>query len=153
MKNLLHLLLLFAFLGCKKDNTDKTPELLAKSWKMTAYDCLTPLNGTPLEGYSTDWFMAGTCKSDQIQTFRPGGTFIHENAASCNFEKDLMGTWTLSDNNTVINVTYTGGGYVDFSYTIVELTSSKLVVTRTEKTLLPNSVIMDLLIKYEFVPK
>jgi hypothetical protein len=153
MKNLLPLLLFLAFLGCKKDNVDKTPELLAKSWKMTAYDCLTPLNGTPLEGYSTDWFSAGTCRCDQIQTFKLGGTFIYENAPACNFEKDIMGTWTLSDNNTIINVTSTGGGYGDFSYTIVELTSSKLVVTCIEKTLLPNSVIMDLLVKYEFVPK
>ena len=153
MKNLLPMLLLLTIWGCKKDNVDKTPELLSKSWKMTAWTVLTPFEGTPLQGLSTDWFDASPCVADAISTFKIGGTFTLQTVATCNFQDTYNGVWALSNNSKVINVTFIGSGYSDFSYTIVELTSSKLIVTRLEKTGLENSEVMDLLMRYEFVPK
>jgi len=153
MKNLLPMLLLLTIWGCKKDNVDKTPELLSKSWKMTAWTVLTPFEGTPLQGVSTDWFDANPCVADAISTFIIDRTFTLQTVATCNFQDTYYAVWTLSNNSKVINVTFTHGGYSDFSYTIVELTASKLIVTRLEKTGLPNSEVMDLLMRYEFVPK
>ncbi len=53
MKKYLPLLLIVTFFSCKKEAVDNTPELLSKSWKMTAKTILTPFQGTPLEVYQT----------------------------------------------------------------------------------------------------
>ena len=153
MKKLLPFLFLIPFLGCKKETVDNTPQLLAKSWKMTTWTVLTPLQGTPLEGVSTNWMGASACVSDKIQTFNLNGTFLHEKATTCPNDTDFNGVWTLSNNNKTVNVKYVGNGYADFSYNIIELTISKLKVQRLERSAIPNSQTMDLLMQYEFEPR
>ncbi len=152
MWKLLLFFFLFSVVGCKKEVSDNTPQLLAKSWKMTAWTVLTPLQGTVLAGVSQNWMGASACVSDKIQTFKLGGVFIHEQAVTCTNDRDYNGSWTLSDNNKSIHVKYTGGGYPDFRYTIIELTNMSLKVQRLERSVVPGGE-MDLLMQYEFQPQ
>jgi hypothetical protein len=152
MKNLFPLFLLLIFFGCKKDVPDNTTPLLTKSWKMTGWIVLTPLQGTLLDGISQNWMGASACVSDKIQAFKPGGIFLHEQAVTCSNDRDYNGTWTLSDDYKTINVQYTGGGYPDFKYTIIALTNLLLKVQRQERSGVPGGE-MDLLMQYEFQPQ
>ena len=149
MIKFLPLLLLVGFLSCKKEVAPiPTTELLSKSWKMTNRTVLTPLAGTPFEGMPTNWFGGNPCISDKIQTFQPDGTFLHEKANTCTNDVQYKGTWMLTANNKNIDIKYTGGGYEDFNYILIELTSSKLKVQKIESV-----GAYHLLIMYEFVPK
>ena len=151
MKKLLPLVLLFLFFSCKKEEAEKNnnAQLLVRSWKMTAWSVLTPLQGTPLEGVSTNWMGASACVSDKIQMFNRDGSFLHAKAATCNGDSDYNGVWSLSDNNTKVNVKYVGGGLADFSYKIIELNVLKLKVQRLERTATSGGE-MNLLMEYEF---
>src|SRR5688572_7107461 len=104
LKNYLPLLFCISLLSCKKESIDHTAELLSKSWKMSAWTVLTPLEGTPLDGTSTNWMGANDCYSGRIQIFKPGGIFIHEKASICINDTDYTGLWTLSEKNKAINV-------------------------------------------------
>ena len=159
MKKRLPLLLLFiCVLSCKKEYIDATPELLSKSWKMTGRIILTPFQGTPLEGLSNNWYSPGGCYSDMIWNYKRDGAFQNEPAGSCvagtsNGMDTLRGKWTLLNNNKTIKVHYTGGGFADFEFKIIELTQAKMVVQRTERTGVGGSQVMNLLNQYEFQPK
>ena len=163
MKNFLPLILLVTVLGCQKEAVDYTPELLSKSWKMTAFTALTPFEGTPLEGMSNNWFNPGTCWSDMTWTYKQDGTFLNEPAASCipgtaAVTDTLYGKWSLINDNKTIKVEYTHGGFANFELNILELTPTKKVVQTIAKTSAGTSqatdaVIMDLLFQYEFMPK
>jgi hypothetical protein len=158
MKKYLPLLFIVTFLSCKKAAIDNTPELLSKSWKMTARTILTPFQGTPLDGLSNNWYSPGTCYSDIIWTYQKDGNFLNEPSGSCvpgtaNGIDTLRGKWSLVENNKTIKVQYISGGFVDFEFKIIELTSTKMVVQRTERTGVGGSQIMDLLNQYEFQPK
>lgn len=129
---------------------------------MTARIVLTPFEGTPLEGYSNDWYSPGTCYSDMTWTYQRNGTFINEPAGSCvpgtsSGIDTLYGKWTLIDSKT-IKVDFTNGGFADFEFTIIELTPAKMIVQRLEHTGIGGAEVsdyqeMDLLNQYEFVPK
>ena len=153
MKKYLPLLLIVSFLSCKKEDIDNTPVLLSKSWRMTEWTVLTPLSGTPLDGTSQNWMGANLCVTEKIQTFKLDGTFIHEKTTTCVNDNDFTGLWTLSDNNKVVNVNYVGGGYVNFKYNIVEITTSNLKVQRLQRTGVGGSQFMDLLMQYVFEPR
>ena len=151
MKKLLPLLILITFLGCKKEDVESNnnAQLLLRNWKMTGWTVLTPLEGTPLAGVSTNWMGASACVSDKIQRFNKDGSFLHAQASTCTGDRDYNGVWTFSDNNTTVNVKYVGGGYADFSYKIMELNVLKLRVHKLEKTSTSGGE-MSLLMEYEF---
>ncbi len=119
---------------------------------MTGWKVLTPLQGTPLAGVSTDWMGASACVSDKIQVFNKDGSFLHTQATTCVGDSDYKGVWTFSDNNTVINVKYVGSGYADFSYKIIGLSVLQLKVQRLEQTSTSGGE-MTLLMEYEFQPQ
>gem|GEM_PF-6947545 len=125
---------------------------------MTGRVILTPLQGTPLEGTSNDWFSPGGCYSDMIWTYKRNGEFQNEPAGSCvpgtaNGIDTLRGRWALVNDNKVIKVQYTGSGFENFEFRIVTLTNTLMVVERVERTSVGGSVVLDLLNQYEFVPK
>lgn len=158
MKRYIPLLFIITCLSCKKEVVDNTPELLTKSWKMTARIILTPFQGTPLDGLSNNWYSPGTCYSDIIWTYKKDGNFLNEPSGSCvpgtaNGIDTLYGKWNLVENNKTIKVQYIGGGFADFEFKIIELNSTKMVVQRIERTNVGGSQTMDLLNQYEFQPK
>jgi len=158
MKRLFPILIFIIFLSCKKEAVDITPELLSKSWKMTNWTILTPFRGTPLEGSSNNWYSPGGCYTDMIWTYKRDGSFQNEPAGSCvpgtaNGIDTLRGKWTLIDNSKTIKVQFIGGGFANFEFKIIDITATKMVVQRVERTGVGGSQIMDLLSQYEFQPK
>lgn len=163
MKKFLPFLLIVILFSCQKDDVDNTSGLISKSWKMTGWTILTPFQGTPLEGYSNNWYSAGTCYSDMLWTYKNDGTFINEPAGSCvpgtaNGIDTLYGKWSLLNDNKVIKVVYTGGGFADFEFKIIELTPMRMVVQRVERTGIGSIQAgdfreIDLLNQFEFKPK
>lgn len=134
MKHLVFILTAFLFFSCKKETVnDRTPELLTNSWKMTAWDVVTPLQGTPLEGRSSNWYSPGGCYSEMVWTFEVGGTLVVKDAPSC-IPSGTIGiynsTWILTNNNKELNIS--GSPFGNFTYTIISLTPTKLVVQRNE---------------------
>lgn len=124
----------FLFLSCKKETVnDKTPELITKSWKITAWDVITPLQGTPLEGQSSNWYAPGGCYSEMLWTFQTAGTLVIKDPPSC-IPSGTTGvynsTWALTNNNKELNIS--GYPFGSFTYTIISLTPTKLVVQRNE---------------------
>jgi hypothetical protein len=110
---------------------------------------LTPLQGTALEGVSTNWMGASACRTDKVQRFEAGGLFIHKKAATCTNDAEYRGTWTLSNKNKKINVQYAGGGPGNFTYTIIALSPRTLTVQQLERTL-TSAGPLDLLMQFEF---
>lgn len=163
MKKYLPLLFFITIFSCKKEAVDNTPELLSNSWKMTARTILTPFQGTPLEGTSNNWYSPGTCYSDIIWTYKRDGTFLNEPAGSCvpgtaAGIDTMYGKWFLINDSKTIKVDYTRGGFANFEFKIIELTQTKLVVQRVERTGIAGAQVsdyreMDLLNQYEFIPK
>ncbi|MCF8342496.1 MAG: lipocalin family protein [Chitinophagaceae bacterium] len=158
MKRYLPILIFITILSCKKEAIDNTPALLSKSWKMTNWTILTPFQGTPLQGLSNNWYSPGGCYSDMIWTYKRDGSFQNEPPVSCgpgtaNGIDTFRGNWTLIDNSKTIKVQYIGGGPADFEFKIIEITTTKMVVQRVERTGVGGSQIMDLLSQYEFQPK
>lgn len=162
MKKVLPFLLLILLFSCKKDNTESTIRLISGSWKMSAWTILTPFEGTPLEGYSNNWFKAGTCYSDMLWIYKSDGSFLNVLPGTCagasaGFDT-LYGRWSLLDNNQTIKVDYTHGGYANFKFKIIELSPTKMVVQRVERTGVAAADVndyreMDLLNQYEFIPE
>ena len=151
MKKIFTIALLLFLFGCKKDNVDPTPQLLAKKWKITAMDVLTPLAGTPLDGLSTNWYAPDGCRFKQIWIFNTNGTLEIKDDPSCfivGTQNYSNGTWKLSNSNTKIDMV--NGWYGNFTYSLIKLTDTKLTVQRTEATGVGGSQIMNLLIQYEF---
>ena len=152
MKKIIYLLIpVTLFLGCKKESSiDRTPELLTKSWKMTANDVITPLQGTPLEGESSNWYDHG-CYSDMIWTYKRDGSLIISDAPPC----IPLGTsgiynskWILVNNNKEININ--GSPYGIFSYKIISLNETKLIVQRYENVGYGGSNVIKLLFQREY---
>ena len=98
-----------------------------------------------------------------IWTYKKDGTFLNEPAVSCvpgtNSGIDtLCGKWSLLNNSKTIKVDYTRGGFANFEFKIIELTPTKLIVQRVERTgigalQVSDFKLMDLLNQYEFIPK
>jgi len=158
MKRYFPILIFIVILSCKKEAVDITPELLSKSWKMTNWTILTPFRGTLLEGSSNNWYSPGGCYTDMIWTYKRDGSFQNEPAGSCvpgttNGIDTLRGKWTLIDNSKTIKVQFIGGGFANFEFKIIDITATKMVVQRVERTGVGGSQIMDLLSQYEFQPK
>ena len=151
MKKLFPILLIIFLFSCKKETVDKTPQLVSKSWKITAMNVLTPLQGTPLDGLSTNWYEPTDCRFKEIWKLNSSGTLEIKNDSSCIFGglTDITtGKWTLSNNNTKINILYSQ--YGRFTYTIIDLTETKLTVQRNEVTGISGLQTINLLIEYEF---
>jgi hypothetical protein len=159
MNRILPLLILVALLGCKKDNS--TSDLLSKSWRLNARTILTP-------GNAVNWFHPGTCRSDMIWTYKSNGDFLMEPSGSCisgtsTLIDTVFGKWTLIDNKTIrLEPIATGLAFEAFEFKITRLTSSQLVVLRSENNSLDGraggggyraSTDSDVLVQYEFVPK
>lgn len=152
MKRLFFLITLSLFFGCKKDTvTDMTPKLLSKSWKMTAWDVITPLQGTPLAAQSSHWYAQG-CYSDMIWKYETDGNLIIRDAPSC-ITAGTTGIhnskWTLVNNNKAINID--GSPFGKFTYTIISLTETKLVVQRNENVGYGGSQTIDLVTQREYM--
>lgn len=133
MKHLIFLLTLTLCLSCKKDAVvDRAPELLSKSWKMTAWDVITPLQGTPLAGQSSNWYTPG-CYSNMLWTYEKNGDLIIKEDSSC-IPSGTTGIayskWILVNNNKKISIS--GYPFGSFIYNIISLTETKLVVQRSE---------------------
>lgn len=134
MKQLAFILTAFLFFSCKKETVnDRTPELLARSWKMTAWDVITPLQGTPLEGQSSNWYTPGGCYSEMLWTFQTDGNLIIKDAPSC-IPSGTTGiynsSWALKNNNKELEIS--GSPFGIFTFTIISLAPTKLVVQRNE---------------------
>jgi hypothetical protein len=152
MKKIAYLLVLITlFIACKKETvTDQTSALLAKNWKMTALDVITPLQGTPLAGQSSNWYAPG-CYSDMIWTYNSDGSLTITEAPSC----ILAGTsgiynskWALVNNNREISIS--GSPFGNFTYTIISLTETKLVVQRNENISYAGGGTINLLLQREY---
>lgn len=134
MKQLFILLTMLTCFSCRKDEVvDRTPELLTKSWKMTAWDVITPLQGTPLAGQSPNWYSPGGCYSEMLWTYQPNGDLVIKDAPTCvpsGSSGVYNSKWTLANGNKEINIS--GSPFASFTYTIVSLNSTKLVVQRNE---------------------
>lgn len=115
---------------CKKDesNTDK---LCGKYWISTAVTIDPPIivGGTPI----TDFFsQMAQCWKDDLQKFDKNGIYtFDEGASKCavNDPQTVTGTWAFNSDETIATVTWGGGSR---SYTIISLSSSKLVAKYTE---------------------
>jgi hypothetical protein len=104
--------------SCKKDETKTKKEMLtAKSWKMSSIK----ING--VAGVIED------CEKDDIITIAANGTTSsNRGAIKCDpNETNSTGTWTLSDDEKYLTVDGS-------TFTIIELTGSKLVLSRVEGT-------------------
>jgi hypothetical protein len=134
MKQLILILLSFLFISCKKEIVnDRTRELLTKSWKMTSLDVITPLSGTPLEGQSSNWYTPGGCNSEMIWTFEKGGNLVIKDALSCipsGTNGVYTNSWVLTNNNMQLDIS--GSPFGNFTYKLMSLTATKLVVQRNE---------------------
>jgi hypothetical protein len=138
--------------GCKKENADLTTQLLSKTWKMSAMDVITPLQGTPLSGLSTNWYAPNGCIAKQTWTYRPNGSLEIKDDSSCivaGSQSSSQGTWKLLDNNTKIEIQ--GTWYGNFTYSLISLTENKLTVQKVVPTGVGGSQIIDLLMEYEFM--
>ncbi len=133
MRYVFILIVVVTCFSCKKETIDKTPKLLSRTWKMTAWEVVTPLQGTPLEGQSSNWYAPGGCYSEMTWDFQSNGDLIIKDAPSC-IPSGSSGVynsrWILVNNNKEINVT--GSPFATFTYNIVSLTATKLVVQRNE---------------------
>jgi len=151
MKKLFIIVVILFLCSCKKETIDQTPQLLSKSWKITAMNVLTPLKGTPLEGLSTNWYAPSGCRFKQIWTLNPSGTLEIKDDPICiiaSAQSSSAGTWNLSNNNSKINIT--NGWYGNFTYSLVNLTDTKFTVQRNEVSGIGGLQNMNLLIEYEF---
>jgi len=125
-------LLLFAFVGCKKDsaspssNSSKTSIITSKSWRVTnlkvslgSVVLLDQLQGMP------------ACELDNVIKFATAGTYsVEEGATKCDpSDPNIVdnGTWKLESNETKFNL---DGEQLD----VVEISSNiiKLKTTVTE---------------------
>jgi len=142
--------ILFLF-SCNKETTKQPSELLPRSWKITSLKVVTPLQGTPLEGTTTNWYNADECKFKQIWTFRSNATLEIKEAPTCvlaGAQSSAIGTFNLSDNNSKINIRV--DWYGGFTFNIINLTKTKLTVQRNEAVGFGGSQIINLLFEYEF---
>lgn len=119
--------------SCKKEQINDRVILLSKSWKMTAYKIVSPVAGTPLEGYSTDLFNANGCLENQIWNYSGNGGLQINEAPNCitpNSKSSVTGSWILSPDGNKIDISIEWFG--QFSYTIVTLDQGLLRVNRKQ---------------------
>ena len=152
MKKIFAVVVICFLFSCKKETVDQTAQLLSKNWKITAMNVLTPLQGTALDGLTTNWYEPSGCRFKQVWTLSLNGTLEIKDDPTC-FIPDTQsfstGTWKLSTNNSKIEIT--NGWYGSFTYSIVSLTENKLTVQRNEVWGIGgSSQTMDLLVQYEF---
>jgi len=126
----LFLAIAVVFGACKKEET-KTQKLCGKYWISTAITISPPIivNGTPI----TDFFsQLDQCWKDDLQKFDENGTYtFDEGASKCsvNDPQTVLGTWSFNSGETIATVSWGGATR---SYTILELSSSRLVASYTE---------------------
>jgi hypothetical protein len=113
MKNyLLFVAIIVVFGGCKKDVDVSAAALLSKTWKMTAMEVITPLQGTPLQGSSSNWFSNG-CFHTMLWNFKPGRVFEHMYDAGCQqqgFTNFAGVSWRLINNDQQVAIEPTTWG-------------------------------------------
>jgi hypothetical protein len=140
---------LLLFSTCTKDEgSSNTIKLLSRSWKMTAQRLVSPI-----PGYPENWFSPG-CYTDMIWTYQSTGIFLHQASGSCaaaGYPDSYRGKWQLLDNRD-IQVQYTGSGFADFTFTIIELNKGFMRVQRTEKVGVGGSTVLDMRFQYDFIP-
>jgi hypothetical protein len=150
MKAFIFMLTLMILFGCSKE-VDTITKLLNKNWKMTAWDVVTPLQGTPLQGQATNWYSSVGCYSEMIWSFHPDGSLLIRDAPSCvaaGTTGIYNSTWALANNNKEINID--GSPFGHFTYTIISLTPSKLVVQRDENVGYGGSAVIKLVLQREY---
>jgi len=134
--NLLLIASLFlATISCKKDDSapSKKELLTGKNWVLTA-ETVSPainFNGVLI----TDLYaQMESCTKDDVSKFNSDGTYTFEEGASKCDPSDPQvwdsGTWVFNSDQTIIVMTSSTYGSINAE--IVELTSSKLVVTHDE---------------------
>lgn len=120
--------------SCKKDSPapapTKTQLLTGKNWKVTA---LTVDPARPYTAFGpdvTDWYsQMESCQQDNLYKFNTDGTAIKdEGPTKCDVDdpQTISGTWVFNTDQTIVTETFNS---VSISYTIVELTSTKLKAT------------------------
>lgn len=121
-------IVLFFLTACQKDDNlpvlkTKTELLSQSAWKFSA----ATVSGTDASGYLQ------TCQKDNVYTFVSSGTgTIDEGPSKCdtNDPQSSSFTWTLTSNDTILNIStilFTGGSN---DFTLVTLTESQLVVSQ-----------------------
>lgn len=133
MQRWFFLWLVLLFVACRKEEVeDVTPTLLARTWKLTALEVIPPLQGTPLEGQSSNWYSQG-CNTNWLWKFSAIGDLIIEEAPGCIAPETTgvhLSKWTLSNNSKDLNIT--GSPFGIFTFSIIHITPTKLVVQRKE---------------------
>ena len=122
--------LIVVLASCKKEET-KTQKLCGKYWISTAITIDPPIlvNGTPV----TDFYSQLTqCWKDDLQKFDANGVYtFDEGVSKCsiNDPQTVLGTWSFNSGETIATVSWGGSNR---SYTIMELSSTRLVAKYTE---------------------
>ncbi|PSR57095.1 hypothetical protein AHMF7605_28245 [Adhaeribacter arboris] len=126
-------ILLFLFIGCDKDDDDSKTETKAdliadKNWVLTGHTFQE--NNGPVEDEFVNYEV---CEKDDIYRFAKNGTYeVNAGATKCASTDPQIydqGTWSITGDNLMINEAGSSSGD---SFTIVELTKSKLVLSSTE---------------------
>ncbi|MEY4904061.1 MAG: hypothetical protein RLZZ292_1876 [Bacteroidota bacterium] len=116
-------LVLFSFAACKKDPPTVTELLTGHAWKILD----KKKNGTAIT--------VDDCDTDDVYTYVTGGNLtINYGTKKCMSSEPaaLNGNWQLINGDTGIKTTYSIGTLSgEITYTIDELTATKLVVTYT----------------------
>ena len=121
----------FLLNSCKKDNPSRTDMLAGKYWINTACTIDPPImvGTTPI----TDFFsQMNQCDRDDLQKFDANGIYtFDEGVSKCatNDPQTSTGTWAWNSTETIATVTIGAGSR---SYTVLELSSSKLVAKYSE---------------------
>jgi hypothetical protein len=154
--SLFPILCLVLFVSCKKHDTtvDLTPQLLMRTWKLYSQDVITPLQGTALNGTSQHWYgpdYAPGCYSKMLWTFQADNNVKIQDDAACipsGTNGINLNSWRLSNKNKSLDIN--GSTFGTFTYSIISLTESKLIVQRQQKVGYSNGGLIDLLIQYEY---
>lgn len=112
--------------SCKKDKKEDPPkeltkkELLSNSWKVT--DILAPGN---ISIINQD-FDQIKCFKDNIFTLKSDNSYtIEEGAVVCSNSYESAGTWSLTENDTLIKFTPTSGNGLSITLISVDQTTLK----------------------------
>jgi hypothetical protein len=126
--------LFFAILSCKKDDAPTKKELLTgKNWILVA-ETVTPgiyINGVLI---TDSYAQMDDCSKDDLSKFNSDGTYtFEEGATKCDVNDPQVwdsGTWVFNSDQTILVIT--SPDYGTGNAKIIELTSSKLIVTLEE---------------------
>ena len=143
----LSLVLLCTTMACKKDeplSLTVTQKLTGARWQLRSAVVSTPGQPT-VDGYAS----TPSCTQDDIIIYGPSNVWYYDEGLTKCYSTDPQrqtGTWTLSNNDTKVTITFSG---TTTEYTIDELIGSTLKLSRTDTQ---NSIVSTLKLGYVSIP-